>query len=102
MATLKQFLDALHESVDLSTAEEIKRACELIIEVQAMSSGERGCILASYRHGPLYDGDVPSKADRDSLVSKGYMAKIVAKGDDGYNACTHKGAWAFRLIKAGA
>lgn len=36
MATLEQLLDALHESMELSSAEEIKRACELIIEVQGM------------------------------------------------------------------
>ena len=23
-------------------------------------------------------------------------------GEDGYNACTHKGAWAYRLLEAGA
>lgn len=102
MASLKQLLDALHESADLSSAEELKRACELIIEVQAMDGQERACIRASYDHGPLYDGDVPSKSGRDRLLVKGYMAKVVVKGVDGYNACTHKGAWAHRLLEAGA
>lgn len=99
MATLKQLLDALHESPELSSAEALKSACELIIEVQAMDGAERDCIRASYKHGPLFDGDVPSKSARDRLLGKGYMAKVVVKGDDGYNACTHKGAWAHRLLR---
>lgn len=102
MANLKQLLEAIHESTELSSAEELKRACELIIEVQAMDGSERDCIYASYKHGPLFDGDVPSKSGRNSLIEKGYMAKVVVNGEDGYNACTHKGAWAYRLHEAGA
>lgn len=102
MATLKQLLDALCVGVDLSSAEELKSACELIIEVQAMDGAERDCIRAAYKNGPLFDGDVPSKSGRNSLLEKGYMAKVVVKGEDGYNACTHKGAWAHRLLEAGA
>ena len=98
MATLRQLLDVLHKSINLSSAEELKRACELIIEVQAMNGAERECIRAAYKHGPLFDGDVPSKSGRDSLVNKGYMARIVVKGKNGYNACTYKGAWAYKLI----
>jgi len=102
MATLKQLLDAIHESTDLSSAEELKSSCELIIEVQAMDGAERDCIRAAYKRGPLFDGDVPSKSGRNSLLEKGYMAKVVVNGEDGYNACTYKGAWAYRLIEAGA
>lgn len=102
MATLKQLLDALHESTDLSGSEELRYACKLIIEVQSMDAAERDCIKASYRSGPLFDGDVPSKSGRDRLLEKEYMAKVVVKGEDGYNACTNKGAWAYRLLEAGA
>ena len=102
MAKLKSLLDTLHESLYTSTADEIKRACALIIEVQAMDSDSRDCIRVAYRSGPLEDGDVPSKIARDKLVDSGYMAKVVVKGEDGYNACTHKGALAYRLLDAGA
>ena len=102
MATLKQLLDSIHESAELSSANELKTACELIIEVQAMNGAERDCIRAGYKHGPLFDGDVPSKSWRDRLLDKGYMAKVVVKAEDGYNACTHKGALAYRLLEAGA
>lgn len=93
-------LDVLHERMETSSAEEIKRACELIIEVQAMSSAEIDCIKASYKLGPLFDGDIPSKSGRDSLLKSGFMSKVVVNGQDGFNACTHKGAWAYRLIIA--
>ena len=102
VASLEQMLDALHERMDLSSADEIKRACELIIAVQAMGTAERECIRAAYRNGPLFDGDVPSKRGRDLLLDKGYIAKVVVRGEDGYNACTHKGAWAHRLLESGA
>lgn len=98
---LKNLFEALHILHDCASPDEIKEACELIIEVQAMSSSERDCIRAAYNYGPLDDGDVPSKCGRDSLLHKGYMSKVVVKGEDGYNACTHKGAWAYRLIVAG-
>jgi len=102
IATLQQLLSALHESIDLSTAAEIQTACELIIEVQVMDDAERACIRASYKHGPLFDGDLPSKSARDRLLDKGHMVKVVANGQDGYNACTHNGAWVYRLLEAGA
>lgn len=102
MAKLKSLLDTLHESLYTSTADEIKKACSLIIAVQEMDSDARDCIRASYRSGPLEDGDVPSKIARDKLVEGGYMAKVVVNGEDGYNACTHKGAWSYRLLEAGA
>lgn len=102
MAILKELLDVLHESTELSSEKELKSACELIIDVQAMGSDERDCIRCSYHQGPLFDGDVPSKSGRDRLLEKGYMAKVVVNGEDGYNACTHKGAWAYRLLEAGA
>jgi len=100
--TLGQLLNALHENLDTSSAEEIKDACELIIKVQAMDGGERDTILVAYRNGPLFAGDLPSKTARDSLIADGFMVHVVVKGEDGFNACTHKGAWAYRLLEAGA
>ena len=102
MAKLKYLLDTLHESLYTSTADEIKKACSLIIAVQEMDTDARECIRASYKFGPLEDGDIPSVIARDKLVDSGYMARVVVEGHDGYNACTHSGAWAYRLLEAGA
>lgn len=100
--TLADLLDVIHESVELSSANELKRAVKLIIEVQAMDSGMRDCIRAAYLNGPIDDGDVPSKSGRDALLDSGYISKVVVKGEQGFNACTYKGSSAYKLIVAGA
>lgn len=102
MAKLKSLLDTLHESLYTSSADEIKKACALIIEVQGMNSDARDCIRVIYRSGPLKEDDVPSKIARDKLVDSDYMANVVMAGVEGYTACTHKGAWAYLLLEAGA
>ena len=101
-ATLKTLLEAVHESIELSSPKEIVEACELIIDVQRFTPGERDTLRVMHQSGPLFDGDIPSKTARDSLLSMGYVAKIVAKGQDGQNACTQKGHLAYLLISAGA
>lgn len=102
MVMLKELLDVLHESVDLSTDKELAWAVRLIVRVQTMNSGERDTICGVYLDGPLFDGDVPSKAARDSLVNEGMISRIVVKGEEGFNACTYLGSCAYRLIDAGA
>lgn len=102
MANLKQLLDVLHESPVMSSAEELREACELIIRVQAMDAADRDVIRATFRQGPLDDGDVPSKKARDVLLEDGFVSKVVVRGEEGYNACTYKGARAYRLLEAGA
>lgn len=95
---LSTLLDALHSPIDLTTDAELKYCCELIVRVQTMTGAEQDCIKAAFTHGPLFDGDVPSKLARDQLLKDGYLAKVVMKGEDGYSACTHKGAQAYRLL----
>lgn len=102
MTKLEQLLDVLHESVSLSTGEELRAACELIISVQSMSSGNREVMRAVYNNGPVCDDDIPSKHSRDQLLAEGLIVKVVVRGEEGYNACTYRGAMAFRLIQAGA
>jgi hypothetical protein len=97
---LETMFNLMHEGLDTSSAEEIKKACELIVRVQRMDGGERDTLICAFSNGPLWDGDVPSKSARTQLVSEGFMAKVVVKGEDGFNACTHKGAWAARLLTA--
>jgi len=98
---LKELFDAIHEDIELSSAEGIKRACYLIIEAQAMSGAERDTLIALFKRGPLSDGDVPSKSARASLLDRGFAVQVIVNGVDGYNACTDIGAMAYRLIEAG-
>jgi hypothetical protein len=102
MTRLSKLFEALHVSLELSTLEEVVRACKLIMEVECMGSASRDVLQATYTHGPLFDGDLPSKLGRDKLVELGYVVRVVVKGEEGLNACTYTGADAYRLIKAGA
>lgn len=98
---LRYLLLSIHQLPELSTPEEIKNACDLIIQVQEMSNGDRDCIKATFRHGPLFDGDVPCKTSRDNLIKNGFLTKVVVKGEGGFNACTTLGSRAFHLMAAG-
>lgn len=99
---LKDLLEIIHENPELSTDDELKRAVSLIYRVQEMTGAERDVIRATFKNGPLHDGDVPSKSGRDSLVQDGFVAKIVVRGEDGFNACTYLGFRAHKLIETGA
>lgn len=48
-------------------------------------------LTALVENGPLWDGDVPSKAGRDELLATGYAARVLVKGEDGFTAATYKG-----------
>lgn len=43
------------------------------------------------KHGPVWDGDVISKSSRDDLLDCEACAKVLVKGEDGFNACTYLG-----------
>ena len=97
---LKSLLAEISVCTDLSTKNEIVEACELIILAQALNAGDRDTLQAAYKLGPLWDGDVPSKAARDNLLSNGVIEKVIVKGESGFNACTYKGAEVYRLMIA--
>ena len=98
--TLNQMLDVLNTPLELSTDREVRDALELIIQVESLSGGSIDCLIAAFTQGPLFDGDVPSKTGRDALLEYGMVAKVVVNGEEGYNACTYRGARAFRLLTA--
>ena len=102
MATLAEMLDRLGYPIEQASNKELRWACELIIRTQAIRGDELDTLRCAFEKGPLWDGDVPSKSARDQLVDDGLMEKVVVKGEDGFNACTYRGAWAYRLIRVGA
>lgn len=96
---LINLLSAINESVELSSSTELKEALKLIICAQDLTNAEIDTITAAYKIGPLYDGDVPSKSARDNLVNSGFIAKITVDKQEGFNACTYKGARLYKLIE---
>ena len=56
-----------------------------------LSAAELDTLIGLVEFGPLWDGDVPSKAGRDSLIKMGFAVRIVLRGEDGYTAATYSG-----------
>lgn len=102
VVTLAMLLEVLHANPEYTPEKEVLEAKKLIGDVLRMSGAEIDTLVALYERGPLYDGDVPSKSGRDALVRSDMAAKVIVRGEDGYNACTYKGACAYRVYAAGA
>lgn len=61
-----------------------------------MTSGELDTLVALVERGPLWDGDIPSKLGRDSLLASGLAVRIVVRGADGHTAATYSGRDAYK------
>lgn len=66
-----------------------------------MTGAEIDTLVALVEHGPLWDGDVPSKSGRDALLSSGLAVRIVVRGDDGWQAASYAGKEAYKAIYPG-
>lgn len=65
-------------------------------EQPRLTGGEVDTLVALVESGPLWDGDVPSKTARDSLIAKGFAVRCVVRGEDGWQAATYAGRDAYR------
>jgi hypothetical protein len=50
-----------------------------------------------HSRGPVEDGHVISKSDRDALLKIGACVKVCVHGKQGYNACTYFGSRLLRI-----
>ena len=66
-----------------------------------LTGAEKDTLIALVEQGPLWDGDVPSKQGRDSLVQRGLAVKVVVKGEDGWQAATYAGRDAYKELFPG-
>lgn len=76
----------------------------------SLKGNEKDVLIAMCKHGPLWDGDVPSKLGRDGLVDKGLAVRItmgkawmyrgrnrpLPECESGYNAATARGGNTYR------
>jgi len=97
---LKHLFKVLHEDPKLSSEEEQIESLNLILLAEQTREKALDTLVGLFERGPLYDGDVPSKSERDWLLQNDLAAKVVVKGEDGYQALTYRGAWCYRLWKA--
>ena len=61
-----------------------------------MNAAEIDSLVALVEIGPLWDGDVPSKRGRDSLIDQGLAVRVIVDGKDGYTAATYEGRDAYK------
>lgn len=52
-------------------------------------------LIALVEIGPLWDGNVPSKTERDELIRDGLAVRIVVRAEDGWTAATYAGRDAY-------
>ena len=67
-------------------------ACRELAKYIHMNSIAIDTLKALVERGPLHDGDVPSKTERDLLLDVGLCVKVASGGSDGANAATQLGA----------
>lgn len=58
-----------------------------------LDPAEQETLSCLARQGPVWDGDVPSKTARSSLIGLGLASKAVVKGEHGYQVANYAG-WA--------
>ena len=61
-----------------------------------LTGAEVDTLIALVERGPLWDGDLPSKSGRDSLIKRGLAVKCIFAGEDGYQAATYAGRDAYK------
>lgn len=99
--SIKKILQAIEgERLDLSSKSELLEAIDLADLALRMGPGHRDTLRACHDAGPLWDGDVPSKAHRDDLLEVGAIAKVVVRGEEGFNACTYRGRSLLKALEA--
>src|ERR1700733_7617515 len=99
--TLKNLFAVMDVDIESSTVEEIKEACDFIIQVQSLSKKDKEGLIMVYQEGPLFFEDMSKGKGRFSLLVDGFLTNVVVKGEEGLIACTLKGALAYNLLQAG-
>jgi len=72
-------------------------------EIEKLSDGWKDTLIALVERGPLFDGDVPSKSSRDSLMEHDFATRVVASNGESYwsNAATEKGVALYKQVVLG-
>lgn len=65
----------------------------------SLDTGEIEQLQSLVESGPMCDDETLSSRIINQLIDRKLVIKIVVEGEDGYNACTHTGAWVYRYLK---
>lgn len=59
-------------------------------------------LIALVEKGPVWDGNIPSKAGRDQLIDLGMAVRVIFKGEDGFTAATYLGSQLYKYCHGNA
>jgi hypothetical protein len=48
-------------------------------------------LCALVERGPVWDGNIPSKYERNVLIERGYAVRVINNGEEGFTAATPLG-----------
>lgn len=84
----------------LKNADQCSRAYEIAAFAlyHAMTGSHREALDQLVKDGPVYDGNVVSKAHRDDLMTLGLATRVCYKGEQGYTAANYIG---WDVLRAG-
>ncbi len=85
---------ALAERVYAADFDDHDRACRDLFDALTASQIEQ--LRQLVKHGPLWDGDVISKAARGDLLKLRLASRAVVKGQEGYTVANYVGAKVLR------
>lgn len=86
----------MHERPDLHDKAELIDLVQMIDFAKTYRRGHEA-LYQLHTDGPVWDGDVVSKNDRDVFLDIGACAKVCVKGEQGFNACTYFGRSLLRV-----
>lgn len=61
-----------------------------------LTDKQKGTLQQCINDGPIEDGDIESKSDRDDLISLWLISKIMVKGEEGFQAANARGYKIYR------
>lgn len=94
MKKLTLGLVAAVNHLDLNDVDDVPEITQITVAASRVESkGLMDTLESIVKRGPLNDGDVPSKSDRDALLELELINKVVVKGEQGFQAANYFG-WA--------
>lgn len=86
---------------DLTDQDDLLAATDVLAKAkQAFDYNLMDTFNAIVNRGPLYDGDVPSKSERNTLLELGLIDKVIVKGEDGFQACNYLGFAVWKVLES--
>lgn len=94
----------MHDGMSSKVYPTLESSTKKIVEIspENITGAQLDTLIALVENGPLDDGHVPSKSARDDLVQQEFAAKVVHKGEQGYQAATYKGSSLYCRIFGGS